>query len=224
MRSAFRGLAAVGLWLAGVGATDAPPTLVVERAVLVMRHGIRAPLEGEVPTGTRTAAPWPRWAVAESRITPHGVRALERAGAADRRLLGSHGLHFADGCGSDAIGIRSNSSDRTIASGEAYARGFAPGCDIPIEHLAIGTADPLFEPLRARATRFDAQAAIASVNAATGGMATLVARHRPALVLLDRILGCKPTGTGCIPAQAAGIAPGANGQDIVLSGPIRHRR
>lgn len=221
MRLALRGLTAVRVWLAAVGAAHAPPALVVERAVLVMRHGIRAPLEGEVPTGTRTAAPWPRWPVAASQVTPHGARALELAGAADRRLLDAHGLHFADDCGSVGIGIRSNSSDRTIASGEAYAGGFAPGCAIPIEHLPIGTADPVFEPLRARATRFDDYAAIRSINTATGGMANLVARHKPALALLDRVLGCKPTGTGCIPAQAAGVAPSANGQDIVLGGPVR---
>lgn len=221
MSAAVRRLAAVMVWLPVGAAAPAPSTLVVDRAVLVMRHGIRAPLEGEVPTGTRTAAAWPGWTVDESRITPRGVRALELAAAADRRLLEARGLNFAVGCRPAALRIRSNSSDRTIASGEAYARAFAPGCATPIEHQAVGSADPVFEPLRARATRFDARAAISSINAETGGMERLAARHRSALILLDRVLGCSPPGTGCLPAQAARVTPAFNGHELVLSGPIR---
>ncbi|WP_445191503.1 histidine-type phosphatase [Sphingomonas sp. Tas61C01] len=221
MSAAICRIAAVGVWLLVGAAAPAPSVYVVERAVLVMRHGIRAPLEGEVPTGTRTAAAWPRWPVAESRITPHGARALELVAAEDRQLLGARGLHVAASCQSLALSIRSNSSDRSIASGEAYARGFAPGCAIPIEHQALGTADPLFEPLRARATRFDARAAILSINAETGGMERLAARYRSALTLLDRILGCGAPGTECLPMQAASVTPAVDGREIVLSGPIR---
>ena len=212
---------AVAAWLLAGQAAAAKAPLVVERAVLVMRHGIRAPLAGEVPAGTRTAVPWPLWPVAESRITPHGARALEIVAAADRRLLSARGLLAADGCSSRAVRIRTNSSQRTIASGEAYARGFAPGCPIEIEHLPLGTADPIFEPLRARATRFDAAAAVTSIEGETGGMPALVARHRPALALLDRVLACKPAASGCVPAAAPAVAASADGHDIVLTGPIR---
>jgi 4-phytase/acid phosphatase len=157
--SALGILCAVGGLLVGPTAVAARDrTLVVERAVLVMRHGIRAPLDGEVPPATRTSAPWPTWPVAESRITPHGVRALEQVAAYDRRLLAARGLLKANWC--PTIRIRTNSSVRTIASGTAYAEGFAPGCKLDIEHNALGTADPIFEPLRARATAFDARAAI----------------------------------------------------------------
>jgi len=65
---------------------------VVERAVLVMRHGIRAPLADEIPAGTRVSAPWPLWPVTESRVTPHGARALAIVAHADRRLLAARGL------------------------------------------------------------------------------------------------------------------------------------
>jgi 4-phytase/acid phosphatase len=48
--SALGILCAVGGLLVGPMAVAARErTLVVERAVLVMRHGIRAPLDGEVP-------------------------------------------------------------------------------------------------------------------------------------------------------------------------------
>jgi 4-phytase/acid phosphatase len=196
--------------------------LIVERAVLVMRHGIRAPLPGEIPGGTRTGAPWPRWSVADSKITAHGARALALVAQADRRLLADGGLLDATGCpATGTVRIRSNSSDRTIASGEAYARGFAPSCSLAIEHLPLGEADPLFEPLRARATRFDARAAIASITRETGSAAALAHRHRAALAALDDVLGCRPRGDGCVPSAPAAVTPDAAGHEIALSGPIR---
>ncbi|MDT8758086.1 histidine-type phosphatase [Sphingomonas psychrotolerans] len=198
------------------------PTLVAERAVLVMRHGIRAPLPGEVPEATRTRGDWPRWPVAPSRITPHGERALALVAQADRRLLAWRGLLTSAGCPAPGmIRIHTNSSDRTIASGEAYARGFAPGCAVTVEHRPLGEADPIFEPLRARATRFDAGAAIASIERETGGMAALVRRHRAELALLDRVLGCPASPQGCVPAGPPSLQPGEGGHDIILSGPIR---
>lgn len=208
----------VGVLVASM-AHAAPSQLVVERAAMVIRHGIRAPLDGEVPSGTRTAAPWPTWPVAESRVTPHGVRALEIVAAQDRALFVSKGLISANGC--PAVRIHSNSSDRTIASGAAYANGFAPGCHLAVDHRPIGTIDPIFEPLRAGATTFDPALAIASINRDTGGMAVLANRHRVALATLGRILGCAQPDNGCVPTDAPAVTPSADGREIVLAGPIR---
>lgn len=220
--SALGGIAAFTGLLAGPVTVAAPKrTLVVERAVLVMRHGIRAPLDGEVPPDTRTGAPWPAWPMAQSLITPHGSRALERVAAYDRRLLVSHGLMTADGCQAGAVRIRSNSAERTIVSGKAYAAGFAPGCRLGIEHQPLGTADPIFEPLRARATHFDAAAAIASINRETGGMATLARRHGAAIARLDRVLGCTSPPRGCVSGGVPAVSASADGHDLVLAGPIR---
>jgi 4-phytase/acid phosphatase len=212
---------AAGLLLGPIALAAPKRALVVERAVLVMRHGIRAPLDGEVPPNTRTGAPWPRWPVAESRITAHGVRALERVAAYDRRLLAAHGLLTAKGCPGAGVRIRSNTSDRTIASGRAYADGFAPGCTLDVEHQPLGTVDPTFEPLRARATAFDPAAAIVSINRDTGGMAALARRHRAALTRLDQVLGCSPTPRGCLSADTPAVTASPDGHDLVLAGPIR---
>ena len=213
--------AVAGLPISGIAVAVPSRALVVERAVLVMRHGIRAPLDGEVPLDTRTGAPWPTWPVSESRITPHGVRALERAAAYDRRLFASRGLLRPDGCPSGVVRIRSNSSDRTIASGKAYAEGFAPGCDLDIEHRPLGSADPIFEPLRSRATAFNAKAAIASINRETGGMAALAQRHGTALARLDKVLGCRLAKRSCVTAGKPEVSASDDGHDLILAGPIR---
>ena len=216
------GICAGGLLLASPAAAASKRTMVLERAVLLMRHGIRAPLPGEIPDGTRTGAPWPRWTVADSQVTDHGAKALEIVAQADRRLLSERGLLTASGClPGGEVTIWTNSSDRTIASGEAYAQGFAPNCRLPVGHRAMGEVDPIFEPLRAKATRFDARAAIVGIDRETGGMRALARRHRTAIGLLDRVLGCRPQGGGCVASGPPQVAPTADGREIQLSGPIR---
>ena len=195
--------------------------LTLDRVVGLMRHGVRAPLDGEVPHGTRTAKPWPRWTTPESHLTPHGAEALIAEARADRAKWVAQGLLPVTGCPAEgAVRIWTNSASRTIASGEAYAQGLAPDCKLPVGHRAPGQVDPLFEPLRARATRFDAKAAVADINRFTGGMDALVARHREGLRLLDTVLGCGDP-KGCDPAGPARLTPSADGHGIDLSGPIR---
>ncbi len=198
-------------------ASAAPRGLELERAVMLMRHGVRAPLPGEVPTDTRTAKTWPTWPVPEGRLTSHGASALKLLAQYDRRWLAPLGLAACPSTGS--VRIWTNTAERTIASGEAYAQGFAPDCAIRVGHLANDRTDPIFEPLSAGATAFDPRQAIASITRYTGGMDALVARHRPAIALLDRVLGC--TSGPCSPDSPATLTPSADGRGIDLSGPIR---
>ena len=103
-----------------------PKALTLDRVVVLMRHGVRAPLDGEVPHGTRTAKPWPIWTTPESELTPHGAEALAAEARADRADWIARGLLTEDCPVPGSIRIRTNSSSRTIASGEAYARALAP--------------------------------------------------------------------------------------------------
>lgn len=192
--------------------------LQLERVVIVMRHGVRAPLSGEVPSDTRTGLPWPRWSVPEGHLTRHGAAAMRVLAQHDRRWLAPLGLSRCPVAGT--VRIWANTAQRTIASGEAYAAGFAPECPIPVGHFAADRIDPLFEPLSAGATVFDPRQAIASIDHYTGGMTALTARHQPAIALLNRVLGCD-VSQACSPATPATLAPSADGRGIDLSGPIR---
>lgn len=201
-------------------ATAPAPALKVERVVMVMRHGVRAPIDGEVPAGTRTAAPWPTWPVAAEQMTPHGMRAMAIRGAADRAWLAARGVVPAAGCPArGTVGVWTNVSQRTIDSGTGFVAGFAPGCDIAVGHRAAGAVDPLFEALRAGTTDFVPQTAIAAIGRFTGGMDRLAAKHRAELRLLDRVLGCaQPT---CSPGARPALRASADGHGIELDGPIR---
>ncbi|KQN89805.1 hypothetical protein ASE95_16650 [Sphingomonas sp. Leaf231] len=194
------------------------PALRVERVVMVMRHGVRAPIDGEVPAGTLTAAPWPAWPVAAEQMTPHGMRAMAVRGRADRAWLAARSVVPATGC-PDRVRVWTNVSQRTIDSGTGFVAGFAPGCDIAVGRRAPGEVDPLFEALRARTTGFSPAAAISAIETFTGGMDRLVREHRAELRLLDRVLGCAQPM--CSPGAPAGLRVSDDGHGVELTGPIR---
>lgn len=219
----FRKILAMCAFLAVIAPAWAQPAapLRVERVVMVMRHGLRAPINGEVPQGTQAASRWPRWPVPAEHLTPRGAAALQRLGAENRRWLAGLELMPAKGCPKrGAVRIWTNTAQRTMASGEAFGRGLLPGCAMRIGHRRQDEVDPLFEPLRARAADFSADAAIASINAHTGGPAALAARHAAALAELDSLLGCGERG-GCSPMMPEQVRASRDGHGVDLSGAIR---
>lgn len=192
----------------------------IERIVVLMRHGIRTPLHGEVPPATRTGQAWPRWNAPDEQVTPHGAAALRALARADRRWFAAAGLVAPTGCpGGAIVRLWTNSSPRTIASGEAYAAGFAPGCTLPVGHRPEGENDPIFEPLGAHPPAFDAAKAVASIRDYTGGAEALTRRHAGGLALLEQILACP--AAPCSPAEPSSVQPSADAQGIDLKGPIR---
>jgi 4-phytase / acid phosphatase len=212
-------LAALALLPALAHATTPEPPQV-ERLVLLMRHGVRAPLDGEVPPATRTGQPWPRWTAPAEQVTPHGAAALRALAAADRRWFAAAGLVAAKGCPDPAaLRLWTNSSPRTIASGEAYVAGFAPGCRVAVGHKPEGTNDPIFEPLGAHPAAFDANRAVESIRRYTGGAEALTRRHAEGLTLLEQVLACP--AAPCSPVEPSSVRASEDGHGIDLKGPIR---
>lgn len=208
---------------AGLALLTAPVCLAaephIERAIVLMRHGVRAPIIGEAPEATRTLGAWPKWPAAPEMLTPHGIEAIRVLGQADRAWFAAHGLLPAKACpDTKQVVVRSNTAGRTIVTGEAYLNGLAPGCGLAVDHLPSGQTDVLFEPMNQLPASFDAKRAIADINAYNGGMDALVARHARALAKLDEVLGC---GGACSPRNPAQVSAGADGRGISLQGPIR---
>lgn len=218
IRSRLAPLAAAALLLPTLAEARPQPAGTVERVVLLMRHGVRSPLDGEVPPATRTGQAWPRWDAPAEQVTPHGSKALEALAQADRRWLAAAGIVAPQGCPA-RVRIWTNSSPRTIASGNAYAAGFAPGCTLAVGHKPEGANDPLFEPLGAHPAGFDAAKAVASIDQFTGGAEALTRRHAAGLALLEQVLAC-PAGP-CSPIEPSSVTASADGHGIDLKGPIR---
>ncbi|ESQ92872.1 histidine-type phosphatase [Asticcacaulis benevestitus] len=198
---------------------SAQPTKV-ERVVMLMRHGVRSPITGEAPLDTQTGAPWPVWSVPPETITPHGAEALKALGNVDRAWLSARGILPAKACPDLAKTIVwTNTSPRTIATGQAYVQGLAPGCALHVGHLPEDQIDPLFEPTRAPPPWFDAQRAVTSINAYTGGMPVLVQRHDATLGQLEHVLDCG--ASPCSPQRAPRLAVTADNRGLVFEGPVR---
>ena len=224
MRGMTLAIAALALLLGAGGAAvaRARPQFTVEKVVLLYRHGVRAPLDTEAAIDDLAHAPMPAWPVAPSMLTPRGAEALRLIGAWRRRQFVQSGLWRGQCPGPRDLTIWTNTAARTIASGAALANGLAPGCAVPIGHLADGQTDPLFEPLHISPLRFDGAAALASIQAYTGGVAAMTARHIAGLREIAHVIGCDQ---GAAPCDLAGVPAEVrvadDGRDIALTGPIR---
>lgn len=198
--------------------------LQLERVILLYRHGVRTPLPGEIQLDEVTGKPWPTWTQPPGELTPHGAAGVRLMGQYDRRRLAAAGLFPAQGCPDPAqLWFWANTDQRTIASAQALAAGFAPGCKLDVGHLPQGGDDPLFHPIEAGAAAWQAQQAVAAIQASTGGPDALMAAHRDALATLAKVMGC---GTQHDPAWCAtdhwhgSLAVSADARQMLLTGPI----
>ncbi len=217
--------ALMGITLAIGSAAAAPKrALRLEKAVMIVRHGVRAPLDGEAPVRTATGEAWPAWPVAQSLLTEHGAEGMRLLGSYLRAYYARGGLLAPTGCPAPgAVRIWTNVSARTIASGDALAQGLAPGCGLPVAHLPRGSTDPIFDPFEVGAIPFDGATAVASIDAHSGGIAHLASAHARDIALLQDVLGCRADSVAAdcrLIDTPASLRPSVDGKGIDLRGPI----
>ncbi|MCC4618732.1 histidine-type phosphatase [Xanthomonas cassavae CFBP 4642] len=199
---------------------SAAPAAQLERVVVIFRHGVRAPLQGEAAAARYADQAWPQWSTPASLLTPRGRKAVRLSGDYLRQWLTQQGVLPAAGCPAPgAVAVWANTDQRTIDSGALLADALAPGCGIVAGHREPGSNDPLFRPIEAGAVPFDAAAAVAAIAQQIGGPDALLQGHAAELQAMQQILGC--TRTLCDFARMTStLAPSANGRGLALSGPI----
>lgn len=212
---------AVAIAAAEAAAAD---SLQLERVVLLYRHGVRTPLPGEIQLDEVTGKPWPTWAQPPSELTPHGAAGARLMGRYDRQRLAAAKLFSARGCpDSSQLWFWANTDQRTIASAQALAEGFASNCHIHIGHLPQRGEDPLFHPIEAGATAWSARESVASITSSTGGPDALIGPHTLALATFGKVMGC---GSNRDPDWCrsdhwhGSLTVSSNAQHMALSGPI----
>lgn len=143
---------------------------VLERAVLLQRHGVRAPTAAPAALARYSAQPWPRWPVGPGELTDGGRRALAAMASYVRERYVELGLLPHAGCpGPEQLYVWADSTDeRTRDSGEIMAARLAPGCSITAQHAAA-RRDPLFHPVEAGICPLDATGAKAQIMARVAG-------------------------------------------------------
>lgn len=195
--------------------------LTVDRAVLLMRHGVRPPTKAQpMPVGVAAEA-WPAWPVNPGWLTPHGATAIVAVADFDRRQFVRAGLLPPTDCPT-RIALLADSDQRTIATARSYAQGLAPGCTIAIEHRPQDEPDPLFNQIGDGHAPLDPARAAAAVAAAVGpgGIAAVERRMKPLLARLDAVL-CGGAKTACgVAREPSTVIPATAGARPKLGGAL----
>ena len=159
-------------------------------AVVLTRHGVRAPTwEPERLNGYSSAA-WPSWGVAPGELTPHGRALMKTMGVFYREYFS--GLLAKPGC-ADKVYFRADSAQRTLETARALAEGMVPGCKVEIHANPEKGRDALFDGTESGPARLDPKLALAAVAGRLGPEPReIVDAHRAAFATLDRLLN----GTG----------------------------
>ena len=203
-------------------AAEPAPGSVLERVVILQRHGIRAPNLSPA-VAAYAVDPWPAWPVAAGELTPHGTAALKTLGAELRRTYAAAGLFAAEGCPAPGVILlhADNATARTRESAAALATGLAPACDLPVQTVVGPAPDPLFVGLDDAVCPFDPVAARAAMLDGIGGD---LARPGPGYSAAMAALAAVVSPGGC-QAGARCLTAGANtlsirrGQ-VRLDGPL----
>jgi 4-phytase/acid phosphatase len=202
----------------------APGPWVLERAVLLQRHGVRAPTETSAALARYSAQPWPTWPVGPGELTDGGRRALAAMASYIRARYAGLGLLPSAGCpASGGLYVWADSADqRTRASGAIMAAGLAPGCSFTAQH-AETRRDPLFHP--GGMCPLDARVAQAQVMArANGNLNALGPRYERARQALQAVLrpgvrACGGSGASCSMVDGRNRLTIAHGK-LKLTGPL----
>jgi 4-phytase/acid phosphatase len=201
-------LTALGL---APGALAAP---VLERVVIVQRHGVRPPTSSNAALARYAEKPWPAWPVAAGELTAHGGETLRLMGTSLRRSYRQASLLPVAGCprGGEIVVWADGSDQRTRRSGEILAEALAPGCGVKAAWAAPAPRDPIFNGDRAAAAcRGDPTAARDALMSAIGPGGIETPATRAALTRIQAILAPR--------ACAGGGGTCFSGIDQVLAGP-----
>lgn len=197
-------------------------TPVLERVVMVSRHGVRAPTQTVEALDAATGRAWPTWPVGPGELTPHGAKALGRMGDFLHGVYVRQGLLPAQGCAAGVVQVWADGGDsRTRLSGQVLATALAPGCGVAAAHGPEGARDPLFDAAGTGVCPIDSAEALAALAAQTGAGARLVRpEDRKALEALQAIVaptGCADGRGPCLDGPSA-FASGKAG--VKLTGPL----
>lgn len=121
----------------------------LQQVVLLSRHNLRAPVVASGALANATPETWPRWDVDAGELTTKGGVLEVYVGRYMGQWLRHAQLLPATGCPQPGdFHAHANSLQRTQATAEFFVAGAFPGCHVAIEQrMALGTMDPLFNPV-----------------------------------------------------------------------------
>lgn len=175
--------------LTSEAASAAPASSDLRMVVVISRHGVRSPTH-PAELQAYASQPWPSWQGKPGNLTARGAMLMRQYGTYYRRLYGTD-LGFAAGAcpSSGSVFIWADVDQRTKATGEAIAQGFAPGCRIPVGH-ANSDPDKLFDPLPGVGNVSKAESTASVLGTVGGSFGGIVEANGAAFATMERVLGC----------------------------------
>jgi len=222
--------AALALGSFASAASSAEYTL--ERAVLVSRHGVRAPTDSNMLGYYSLTHKWPKWPVLDACLTPRGKMLASRMGEFYRGHYTVLGL-LPQRLNASDVFVLPDVDQRTRQTGLGLLDGiFARKPDNSNFCLKQKDAvDPLFHPVRAGVCQFDKTLAYDAVMQQAGGnLDKALDPYRGTVPQLQSVLDCckpkpkpKPLCDGIVGACTLETIPSKldpTPSDVSLSGPI----
>lgn len=140
------GLAVVAPWLAL--AAPARADTVLERVVLVQRHGVRAPTQSAETLAEWSPRAWPKWPVERGHLTTRGGQVVALVAGGVRDFYVKQGLLPPQGCPGSRLVVWADGKDqRTRDSGREMVQTLAPGCGAQVQSGPHGAKDPVFNSI-----------------------------------------------------------------------------
>jgi 4-phytase/acid phosphatase len=193
-------------------------------AIILTRHGVRAPLMSNEAMAALAAKPWPKWEVAPAIQTPHGNQLVAIMGDYYRALFQKEGALSGDPA-KDAplVFLRADNDQRTIETARILGKALVPVGEPEVHALPEGTADPLFRTFKAGVGHPNTELAAAAVLGRMGGDPRNVERAyaRQFAELKDILYGPGSDSRQDTPFEAPGaVVPGSKGYLVTINGPL----
>jgi 4-phytase / acid phosphatase len=216
-------LAAVLLALASARA-DAGGGDELRLAIVLTRHGVRAPISSNEEMASLASRPWPEWEVPTAIQTPRGNLLVAYMGDYYRARFAGAGLLSGDPArDGPLVFVRADNDQRTMETGRILGKALVQAGDPDVHPLPQGTADPLFRTVGAHVGHPDPALAVAAVLGRLGGDPGNIERaYAPQFAELKGILfgpGGAPAGS---PFGAPSVVkPGKGDYLMTVSGPLQ---
>lgn len=174
-------------------------TLVSDKYVALMRHGVR-PQTSSKELEKMSTRQWPFWDTPDGQLTPHGAAAAAQLAKWERGMLAAKGLVPADGCPAPGtvFGWANSTVQRTIDTGNVVLSTMFGDCGLKVGHYAGDGPDPLYDASETALGAIDVEKAKAAILEAAGGnLESLKEKAAPLMKEMDAILGCDAPDSAC---------------------------
>jgi 4-phytase/acid phosphatase len=137
---------------------------VLQKVVIVSRHGVRTPIVSSAELDSWSSRPWPSWNEPPGDLTARGAQLVKLLGRYHHEYLVAEQAMPEQGCPPrGSIYVHADLDERTKATAQALLDGMAPGCGFTYRTRQDATVDGLFHPVAAGVCRIDAMVAQTSV-------------------------------------------------------------